>query len=295
MSISGLVAQFTAPPGRRISLAKDFDPAFTPEGLDKQRAAELLKAGIERLAKYQGMLYAQDRHAVLVILQAMDAAGKDGVIKHVMSGVNPQGVEVHSFKQPSVEELDHDYMWRCARRLPERGRIGIFNRSYYEDVLIVRVHPELLAAQHIPDELKDRKIWRRRFDEINAFENYLTNNGIHVVKIFLHISKEEQRQRFLARIERPEKNWKFSVADVKERRHWEDYVRAYEDCISHTSTKTAPWYIVPADRKWFARLLVAAIIDERLKALKLAWPAVNDEQRQQLGEARRLLESEGGR
>ena len=292
MNISRQIARFIAPPGQRISLARDFDPGFVPKGVDKDQSGVLLARGIERLAHYQDMLYAQDRHAVLLIFQAMDAAGKDGAIKHVMTGVNPQGVQVYSFKAPSAEELDHDYLWRCARVLPERGRIGIFNRSYYEDVLIVRVHPEILAGQHIPEELKDKHIWRRRFDEINAFEQYLENNAIHPVKIFLHISKEEQRRRFLARIERPEKNWKFSVSDVKERAHWDEYMDAYEDCFSHTSTKAAPWHIVPADHKWFARLAVSGIVNERLKALNLAYPAVDDEHLRQLNEARAMLEAE---
>jgi PPK2 family polyphosphate:nucleotide phosphotransferase len=294
MNIARLVDRFIVTEGERISLEKDFDAAFTPKGVDKSSAGELLTRGIEQLATYQDKLYAQDRHALLVIFQAMDAAGKDSAIKHVMSGVNPQGVQVYSFKAPSAEELDHDYLWRCTRLLPERGRIGIFNRSYYEEVLIVRVHADILAAEHLPEELKDKKIWGRRFDEINAFEQYLENNGIHVVKIFLNLSKEEQRRRFLARIERPEKNWKFSLNDVRERRHWDAYMEAYEDCISHTSTKHAPWYVVPADRKWVARLAVSCIINARLQALKLEYPTITEEQRRQLEEARKMLQREAG-
>jgi PPK2 family polyphosphate:nucleotide phosphotransferase len=293
MKITRLIERFTAPPNERISL-QNFDPGFLPKGITKQQADELLAGGVARLSKYQDMLYAQDTHAVLVIFQGMDASGKDSAIKHVMSGVNPQAVEVHSFKAPSLEELDHDYMWRCTRRLPERGRIGIFNRSWYEDVLIVRVHPELLRAQHIPEELKDKKIWQRRFNEIASFEKYLENNGVHVVKIFLNISKEEQRRRFLARIERLEKNWKFSLSDVQERAYWEDYMAAYEDCITHTSTKWAPWYIVPADHKWVARLLVAGILNRRLKTLGLAYPTVNEERLRLLQEARQMLDAEAG-
>jgi PPK2 family polyphosphate:nucleotide phosphotransferase len=295
MNVSRLIERFVVPEGQRVSLAKDCDPGFTPKGLNKSAAGELLTRGVEQLATHQDKLYAQDRHALLVIFQAMDAAGKDGAIKHVMSGVNPQGVQVYSFKAPSAEELDHDYLWRCARLLPERGRIGIFNRSYYEEVLIVRVHQQILAAAHLPEELKDKKIWSRRFAEINAFERYLEDNGIHVVKIFLNISKEEQRRRFLARIERPEKNWKFSVRDVEERTHWDVYMDAYEDCIRHTSTKDAPWYVVPADHKWVARLAVSGIINARLQSLKLEYPAITERQREQLEEARKMLELEAGR
>jgi PPK2 family polyphosphate:nucleotide phosphotransferase len=294
MNLSQLIEEFVVPDGKRISLSKDFNPGFTPTGVDKNTAGELLKRALERLTRYQNKLYAQDRHALLVIFQAMDAAGKDGAIRHVMSGVNPHGVQVYSFRQPSSEELDHDYLWRCARVLPERGRIGIFNRSYYEEVLIVRVHKEVLAAEHLPDELKDSGIWSRRFDEINAFEKYLENNGIHVVKIFLNVSREEQRRRFLDRIQRPEKNWKFSLGDVRERSHWDAYMEAYEDCISRTSTKGAPWYVVPADHKWVTRLAVSAILNARLKTLRLDYPAVTEDQRRRLEEARQMLESESG-
>jgi PPK2 family polyphosphate:nucleotide phosphotransferase len=256
------------------------------------RATALLQSGIEQLAKYQDMLYAQHTHALLIILQAMDAAGKDGVIKHVMSGVNPQGCQVHSFKAPSAEELSHDYMWRCFRKLPERGLIGIFNRSYYEEVLVVRVHRELLERQPIPPELKGKGIWKRRFEEINCFERYLANNGIQLIKLYLNLSKEEQHKRFLARIERPEKNWKFSTADARERAHWDEYMEAYEDVLVNTSTEWAPWYVVPADIKWFARLIVSNIICSRLESLGLRYPDVDDEHRKEISSARVLLEKE---
>jgi PPK2 family polyphosphate:nucleotide phosphotransferase len=292
MNVENLVERLVVEPGKQMSLQKDYDPAYTASGMDKTRGGDLLALGVRRLAEYQDKLYAQNSHALLVIFQAIDAAGKDGAIKHVMSGVNPQGCQVFSFKTPSQEELDHDYLWRCIRALPERGRIGIFNRSYYEEVVAVRVHPEFLARQQIPQELKNGKIWNRRFDEINSFEQYLTNNGIHVLKIFLHLSKEEQRQRFLKRLNRPEKNWKFSIADVKEREFWDAYMSAYESMLNNTSTKWAPWYVVPADRKWFSRLCVAAIICEKLKSLDLRYPEVNDDQKRQLESARKLLEAE---
>jgi PPK2 family polyphosphate:nucleotide phosphotransferase len=225
-------------------------------------------------------------------LQAMDAAGKDGVIKHVMSGVNPQGTQVYSFKAPSAEELDHTYLWRNFKALPERGRIGIFNRSYYEEVLVVRVHPEILDRQQLPPELKGKDIWKRRFEEINHFEEYLVDNGTIVLKFFLNVSKEEQKKRFLERIDRPEKNWKFSSADAKERQRWDDYQAAYEDLLNHTSTKHAPWYVVPADHKWFSRLAVGAVILRTLKDLKLAYPNIDEAQRQELLKAKEMLESE---
>lgn len=287
-----LIERFTATPGRKISLAKHYDPAYVPKGVSKEEGEALLYSGIQRLAKYQDMLYAQNQYALLIIFQAMDAAGKDSAIKHVMTGLNPQGVQVHSFKAPSQEELDHDYLWRCFKALPERGRIGIFNRSYYEEVLVARVHPEILARQGLPPELKDKKIWKHRFEEINNFEQYLTHNATHVIKFFLNVSKEEQRKRFLERIERPEKNWKFSAADAKEREHWDDYMAAFEDVFLHTSTKESPWYLIPADNKWFTRVAVARIIAYRMKALKLAYPSVTEEQQKQLAEARSLLENE---
>lgn len=292
MDYDKLLDRYVVRPGTKVSLAKDFDPADDPLGLDKTSARELLRKGIERLAEFQDKLYAQDTYALLIILQAMDAAGKDGLIKHVMTGVNPQGVDVHSFKAPSNEELDHDYLWRCFRALPERGRIGIFNRSYYEEVLVVRVHHDFLAKEKLPPESKGKGIWKRRFEEINNFERYLVDNGIIVLKFFLNVSKEEQKRRFLERIDTPEKNWKFSVADVQERAHWDDYQNAYEDCLQHTSTDAAPWYVIPADSKAFARVAVTGAIYRKLKSLKLEYPAVDEEQKKTLADARRLLESE---
>ncbi len=270
---------------------KDFDPADTLDlnSEDKPRAKEGLAAGIEVLAKLQEKLYAQNRWAVLVIFQAMDTAGKDSVIKHVMSGVNPQGCQVHSFKAPSSEELDHDYLWRCARRLPERGIIGLFNRSYYEETLVVRVHPELLEKQKLPPELVTKNIWKERFQDIRKFERYLTRNGIVIRKFYLHLSKKEQKKRFLERIDKPEKNWKFSVNDVHEREHWDEYMEAYEDMIRHTSTKLAPWYIVPADNKWFTHLIVAAAMVDLLASLDLKYPKLSKEELKQLDEAKEAL------
>lgn len=282
---------FIVEPDKKFRLA-DYDPAFTGKFKDKEEANSKLQKDIQRLAKYQDALYAGNRHALLIILQAMDAAGKDGVIKHVMSGVNPQGTQVYSFKAPSHEELDHDYLWRCAKVVPERGRIGIFNRSYYEEVLVVRVHPELLEFQQLPPETKKKGIWKQRFGEINSFERYLTGNGIHILKFFLHLSKEEQKQRFLARIETPEKNWKFSLGDVKERGFWDDYMNAYEDMLRHTSTPSAPWHVIPADNKWFTRAAIADIIVNKLKSLDLKYPTVSEEHRQELLKAKELLESE---
>ncbi len=282
---------FIVPPGKKIRL-KDYDPRFTGKFKNKEEASEKLRKDIERLAKYQDVLYAQNTYALLVILQAMDAAGKDGAIRHVMSGANPQGTQVYSFKAPSAEELDHDFLWRSMKALPERGRIGIFNRSHYEEVLIVRVHPEILNLQQLPPEAKGKSIWKRRFDEINSFEKYLVGNGIVVLKFFLNVSKEEQKRRFLARLKTPEKNWKFSLADVKERGHWDDYMDAFEDAFNHTSTEWAPWYIIPADNKWFARAAVADVIIEKLKSLKLSYPVINKEHRQNLIKAKELLESE---
>jgi PPK2 family polyphosphate:nucleotide phosphotransferase len=292
MKLEDRIRPFLAPPGQKISLARDYDPAYKADFIKKEDAAEKLREGVELLAKYQDMLYAQNRHALLLVFQAMDAAGKDGTIKHVMSGINPQGCDVYSFKAPSSEELDHDYLWRCAKRLPERGRIGIFNRSYYEETLVVRVHPELLAAQQLPEGLDGKGIWKRRFEEINHFERYLVDNGIVVLKFFLNVSKAEQKKRFLKRIDRPEKNWKFSAADVKERAHWDAYMEAYEDVFNHTSTKWAPWYIIPADRKWFTRLAVAAIIYQTLNDLNLSYPTVSEEHQQELSKVREILESE---
>ncbi len=259
---------------------------------DKPRATEALRSGIQALASLQDMLYAQDRWAVLLIFQAMDAAGKDGAIKHVMSGVNPQGCQVASFKAPSDEELDHDYLWRCARHLPERGRIGIFNRSYYEETLVVRVHPELLEAQKIPPRLIGKDVWEDRYRDIRSYERYLTGNGIVVRKFFLHVSRDEQKRRFLERIERPEKNWKFSPTDVRERAHWKEYMRAYEDMISRTSTEDSPWYVVPADNKWFTRLVVAAAVIDALASLGLHYPKVGRSKLAELAKVKQVLLAE---
>ena len=259
---------------------------------DKPRATEALRSGIQALASLQDMLYAQDRWAVLLIFQAMDAAGKDGAIKHVMSGVNPQGCQVASFKAPSDEELDHDYMWRCAKHLPERGRIGIFNRSYYEETLVVRVHPELLEAQKIPPRLVGKDVWEDRYRDIRSYERYLSGNGIVVRKFFLHVSRDEQKRRFLERIERPEKNWKFSPADVRERAHWKQYMRAYEDMISRTSTEDSPWYVVPADNKWFTRLVVAAAVIDALASLGLHYPKVGRTKLAELAKVKQVLLAE---
>src|SRR4029434_10349721 len=270
---------------------KDIKPddtlEFTSE--DKPRAKEALATGVDLLAELQDMLYAQDRWAVLLIFQAMDAAGKDGAIKHVMSGVNPQGVQVYSFKSPSSEDLDHDYLWRCMKCLPERGRLGIFNRSYYEETLVVRVHPEFLDKQHLPPEVVTKDIWEQRFQDIRSFERYLTRNGVAVRKFFLHVSNKEQRKRFLSRIAEPEKNWKFSANDAKEREHWDDYMEAYEDTIRNTATKRAPWYVVPADNKWFTRVVVAAAVIDALSSLDLAYPTVSEAKLKDLAAAKRAM------
>ena len=279
--------------GKGFRLA-DVDPADTAqlESEDAKRAKEVLQQGVELLADFQDMLYAQDRWAVLLIFQAMDAAGKDGTIKHVMSGVNPQGCQVFSFKKPSDDELDHDFLWRCLRSLPERGRIGIFNRSYYEEVLVARVHPEILEAQKLPRELVTKRVWEERFESIRTFERHLARNGTVVLKFFLHVSKAEQERRFLARLDEPEKNWKFSPSDVAERRHWKAYQRAYEDAIRATAADHAPWYVVPADHKWFTRLVVAAAVVDALAELGLAYPKVDAAKRKALAAARRTLAGE---
>ena len=270
---------------------KDIDPDDTLDlgSEDKPRAREALAIGVEALAELQDMLYAQDRWAVLLIFQAMDAAGKDGAIKHVMSGINPQGCQVFSFKGPSSEDLDHDYLWRCIKCLPERGRIGIFNRSYYEETLAVRVHPEFLEHQKLPDEVVTDNIWKSRFKDIRNFERYLTRNGTIVRKFFLHLSKGEQKRRFLQRLEDPEKNWKFSSNDTKEREFWKDYMNAYEDTIRHTATEYAPWYVVPADNKWFTRVVVGAAVIAALASLDLAYPKVGKQKLAELEEARKVL------
>ena len=270
---------------------KNFDPGDT-DGLgaeDKPRSKEMLAIGVTALADLQDRLYAQNQWALLLIFQAMDAAGKDGAIKHVMSGVNPQGCQVYSFKAPGSEDLDHDYLWRCSRRLPERGRIGIFNRSYYEEVLVVRVHPELLEKQKLPPRLLTKHVWRQRFEDIRSFERYLTRNGVVIRKFFLHLSKKEQKKRFVERLTNPEKHWKFSAADLQEREHWDDYQRAYEDMIRHTATPDAPWHVVPADNKWFSRIIVAATVIEALDSLHLAYPRVGKQQRKKLQAARKRL------
>jgi PPK2 family polyphosphate:nucleotide phosphotransferase len=282
---------FRVTDGRRFRLA-DYDPKDRAGLKDKERAQEVLEDGVRRLAALQDKLYAQDHWAVLLIFQAMDAAGKDSVIKHVMSGVNPQGCDVSSFKAPSAEELDHDFMWRCLRRLPERGRIGVFNRSYYEETLVVRVHQELLRHQHLPPKLVTPGIWEQRLEDINAIERYLTRNGVVIRKFFLNVSKKEQKKRFLERLDEPEKNWKFSATDVRERQHWDEYLEAYEDTIRHTATPHAPWYVVPADAKWVTRLVVAAAVVDTLQDLDLQYPIVDKEKKKELEAARVLLESE---
>ncbi len=274
--------------GRKFRL-KDYDPADTAELHSQERAQELLTKGGARMSELQDKLYAQNRWGLLLIFQAMDAAGKDGVIKHVMSGVNPQGCQVYSFKTPSAEELDHDYLWRNVKCLPERGRIGIFNRSYYEEVLIVRVHPEILANERIPAPLVAKNIWDERFEDIRSFERYLFRNGFVVRKFFLNVSKKEQKKRFLDRLQQPEKNWKFSTADLREREHWDDYMSAYEEMIANTSTPHAPWFIIPADNKWFTRLAVAAAIVDTLDGLNLAYPTVDPQKRKELAAAKQAL------
>ncbi len=285
-----LARPFRVERGSKFRL-EDCDPGHTLglQAEDRPQAREGLALGIQALAELQGMLYAQDRWAVLLVFQAMDAAGKDGAIKHVMSGVNPQGCQVFSFKAPTSEDLDHDYLWRCTKCLPERGRIGIFNRSYYEETLIVRVHPELLEKQKLPPELVGANIWKERFEDIRSFERYLGRNGVLIRKFFLHVSRKEQKRRFLERIDDPEKNWKFSAADVAEREHWDAYMRAYEATIRHTTTKDAPWYVVPADNKWFTRLVVAAAVVDALASLDLHYPRVSPERLVELAEARRVL------
>ncbi len=287
---------FLVPANRPIQLCRDYDPGDKGGYADRAAAEAKLLAGIEELTSLQDVLYADNRFAVLVIFQAMDAAGKDGTIKHVMKGVNPQGCQVFSFKAPSAEELDHDYLWRSTKSLPERGRIGIFNRSYYEEVLIARVHPEILAKQNLPAPPKTlpktESIWQQRFQEINNFEQYLTANGVVVIKFFLNLSKSEQKKRFLERIENPKKNWKFSASDIQERQFWEDYQAAYADLLHHTSTKWAPWYVIPADTKWYCRLVVAHILCDRLKRLNLQYPQLSATELRQLQEAKRVLEAE---
>ncbi len=290
--VAEFVKPFRVKPGSKVTLGKLFDPAST-EGVEgKKQAKQTLVGGIPQLAEYQSRLYAQDTHGVLVVLQAMDAGGKDGTIRHVMSGVNPQGVNVHSFKVPSSDELDHDYLWRYARRLPARGQIAIFNRSHYEEVLVVRVHQELLERQKLPKNARGAGIWKRRYREINDWERYLNDNGIKVVKLFLNLSKEEQRIRFLRRIDLPDHNWKFSTADVRERQYWDDYQKAFSEMLSNTSTEWAPWHVIPADHKWYARLAAGAVIVQALMEINPRYPTVTPETRNALVEVKRELEAQ---
>ena len=293
---SDLVRKFRVPAGKRIRLA-DYDPRWAgdedvPKKQRREVAEKLLDQQVGALAEAQKLLYAADTWSVLIVLQAIDAAGKDGTIRHVMSGVNPQGCQVFSFKQPSAEELDHNFLWRCWKAVPERGRIGIFNRSYYEEVLVVRVHPEFLAAQRLPEQDFDARFWQGRYEDINHFERHLTRNGTVVLKFFLHLSKDEQRERFLARLDEPEKHWKFSAKDVAERAYWDDYMRAFEEAISATSTEWAPWYIIPADRKWVSRALVANIVAATIQSLDLEFPKIDESKRAEIDAARRTLEEE---
>jgi PPK2 family polyphosphate:nucleotide phosphotransferase len=291
-NIARFIEPFRVDPGSKVVLAKDFDPAFKAGVTKKKDGVELLQQGIDVLAEYQTRLAAQDTHGVLVVLQALDAAGKDGAIRHVMSGVNPQGVSVHGFKQPSSEELDHDFLWRYAQRLPGRGEIGIFNRSHYEEVLVVRVHPEILERQKLPKEARGKGIWKRRYREINDWERYLVDQGFRIVKLFLNLSKEEQRIRFLRRTDLPDHNWKFSAADARERERWDDYQEAFSEMLSHTSTEWAPWYVIPADRKWFARIAVAAVLAQTLIDIDPQFPKVDAEAQAKLLEVKAELEAQ---
>jgi PPK2 family polyphosphate:nucleotide phosphotransferase len=283
-----LIKRYKVADNKKFRL-KDIKPEDTWHLKSKDHAEKWLEEGVGRLCELQGKLYAQNQWSVLLIFQAMDAAGKDGTIKHVMSGVNPQGCEVFSFKAPSAEDLSHDFLWRSTKSLPERGRIGIFNRSYYEEVLVVRVHPEFLGRQKIPPELVTENIWKERFEDINALERYLHRNGVVILKFFLHLSKGEQRRRFLGRLEEPDKNWKFSTADMQERQHWGEYAKAYEDMIRNTATKHAPWYVVPADHKWFTRLVVAEAVVDALESLNLKYPEVDAAKRKELAAVRKQL------
>jgi len=290
--LEDLIAPMRVKPGSKVSLEDDFKTDWHWDFVNKQNAAELLVIERERLSAEQDKLYAADQWSVLLVIQAMDAAGKDSLIKHVMSGINPQGCQVYSFKAPNSEELDHDFLWRCQKALPERGRIGIFNRSHYEEVLVVRVHPAFLKGQRIPEELVGPDIWHDRMRSINDWERHISENGTKVIKVFLNVSKEEQRQRFLQRIDEAEKNWKFNAADVKERDHWDEYMAAYEDMLGKTSTEWAPWYVVPADRKWFTRLAVQTILLDALQGLDLHYPVVSDIEQAALQEARAYLETQ---
>jgi len=290
--IGELVDLLRVTPDSDVTLSKDFDPSFTADFVEKKDGTGLLAESVQLLTEYQDRLAAQDTDGVLLCLQALDAAGKDGTIRHVMSGVNPQGVHVSSFKVPSTEELSHDYLWRYAERLPARGEIAIFNRSHYEEVLVVRVHPELLERQRLPSAAKGKGIWKRRFAEINDWEHHLSDNGTHVLKVFLNISKEEQRLRFLRRLDLPDHNWKFSASDIREREYWDDYQRAFSDMLSHTSTEWAPWNVIPADHKWFARICVGAILVQALQEIDPRYPEVSEDQREEEREARAALMAE---
>jgi PPK2 family polyphosphate:nucleotide phosphotransferase len=286
------IDKFRIREGAKLDL-QDHPTHFTGDYTEKKEAEEDLKENVEKLRKLQDVLYAEDKQSLLIIFQAMDAAGKDGAIEHVMSGVNPQGCHVVSFKQPSDEELSHDFLWRCAKNAPERGKIGIFNRSHYEEVLIVRVHPQILESQHLPEEIKnDKGIWKKRFEQIRNFESNLVANGTQIIKFFLNVSRDEQKARFLSRIAEEEKNWKFSAGDVKERGFWDDYMKAYTDAIANTSTDDAPWYIIPADKKWFTRLAVSEVIVRKLESMKPTYPVVTQEHRAELLEAKKMLEAE---
>jgi len=291
--LARLIKPFRVEPGAKVDLRKDHDPAFHGTYVKRRDAAGALAQGVVQLAEYQDRLAAQATYSVLVVLQALDAAGKDGTIKHVMSGVNPQGVSVQSFKVPSAEELSHDYLWRYARRLPARGRIGIFNRSYYEEVLVVRVHPENLDRQNLPPGARSGDIWARRFREINDWERYLVSNGVRLVKLFLNVSYEEQGRRLLSRIDIPAKNWKFSTADIEERGRWDDYQHAYSEVLTHTSTEWAPWHVIPADRKWYARLAAGAVILHEVMRIDPRYPEVSDAKRDELAEIRDRLAEDG--
>lgn len=288
MKTAKLATTFRVDHGKHFRL-KDYDPADTGHWKSKEHAAEALEEGIARTADLQDKLYAQDRWALLLIFQAMDAAGKDGAIKHVMSGVNPQGCQVYSFKTPSEVELQHDFLWRTTRAMPERGHIGIFNRSYYEEVLVVRVHPEILESQKTPPALITKKIWDERFEDIRCFERHMARSGTIIRKFFLNVSRKEQKKRFLERLDEPEKNWKFSAGDVRERKCWEDYMEAYEDAIRNTATEDAPWYVVPADNKWFTRLVISTVVVDALESLKLAYPEVDSEKKKELDAAKKSL------
>lgn len=284
--------KFLIKEGSKLDL-KNHPTDFTGDYTDKKEAVKDLAKNVLRIDELQDIMYAQDIHSLLVIFQAMDAAGKDGAIEHVLSGLNPQGCHVLSFKQPSFEELDHDYLWRCQKNLPERGKIGVFNRSHYEEVLIVRVHQQILQGQHLSQDVKsDKDIWKKRFKQIRNWEDHLVENGTHVIKFFLNVSKEEQKGRFLSRIDEPAKNWKFAMGDVKERAFWDDYMKAYTEALGSTSTEKSPWYVIPADKKWFTRLAVSEVIVKKLESLDLKYPTVTDAHKQELLEAKKMLESE---